>query len=94
MTPDHNRPFRPIIRGDEGQHIPMLRAVAARQIDPADEERGGQCIRAGGVRGYDACAEDAIRRPAGPRIDDVTVAMSVGDHELLSGAARPERGVP
>ena len=57
----------------------MLRAVATRQIDPADEERGGERIRTGGVRGDDACAEDAIRRPAGPRIDDVTVAMPVGD---------------
>ena len=72
----------------------MLGAVPTRQIDPADEERGRQRIRTCGVRGYDACAEDAIRRPAGPRIDDVTVAMPVGDDELLAGAARPERGVP
>ena len=94
MTAERQRPFRAVVRRDEGEHVAVLRAVAARQIDPADEERGGQRIRTRRVRGDDACAEGAVRRPAGARIDDVTVATAVGDDELLAGAARAERGVP
>ena len=71
----------------------MLSTVPARQVDAANEEGGRQRIRACRIRGHDAGGDDAIRRPAGPGIDDVTVATTVGDDELLSGAARAERGV-
>ena len=72
----------------------MISAVPPRKIDPAYEKRGREGIRARGIRGDDACADDAVGGPAGPRIDDMTVAAPVDDDELLPGAARAKRGVP
>ena len=71
----------------------MLSAVPLSQIDAADEERGRERIRRRGIRSDDACTDDAGCRPAGPRIDDVTVATAVGDDELLAGAARADGSV-
>ena len=93
MAPDHDRPFRPVVWGDEREHVRVLSTVTARQVDAANEERGRKRIRACRVRGHDAGGDDAIRRPAGPGIDDVTVAMTTGDDELLSRTARAERSV-
>ena len=93
MAAERHRPFRPVVRRDEREHVAVLGAVPLGQIDAADEERGRERIRRRGVRGDDACADDAGCRPAGPRIDDVAVATAVGDDELLAGAARAEGGV-
>ena len=94
MAADDDGALGAVIRRDEREHVAVIGAVPPRKIDPAHEKRCREGIRARGIRGDDACADDAVGGPAGPRIDDMTVAAPVGDDELLPGAARAKRRVP
>ena len=94
MAADHDRPFGPVVWRDEREHIAVLRAVArARSIPPTRNAVESASARAAS-EATTLALSDARGRPAGPRIDDVTVAVAVGDDELLAGAARADRGIP
>src|SRR5262249_9058360 len=68
-------------------------AIAPRELRSADQECRRQRIGPRGIRGDHAGAHHAMRRPSGPRIDDVAVPLAVDDDELLARAARTERAV-
>src|SRR6185436_3922860 len=67
----------------------MRRAITPGDVEPAHEERRGQRIAERALRGHDAHAQHARRRPSRAWVDDVAVALSIHLEELL---ARPARG--